>query len=179
MANTYVQIGSTVTVGSGGAATINFSSIPATFTDLVVKVSARSAVVDLTTYIDMTINGDTGAYYDHKNVSGMYNSTVTTQTFSNQNSFYLYQMSASNATASTFSNIEVYIPNYTSTNSKSISADGVAESNTATGTNRALALSAGLYHPVSNVAITSITLTGNGGNFEQYSTASLYGIKNS
>lgn len=178
MATTYVKI-ATVNVPLLGAATMAFTSIPSTYTDLCIKISARSAVVDLTTYIDMTINGDTGAYYDHKNVSGMYNSTVTTQTFSSQNSFYLYQISASTATASTFSSNEVYIPNYTSTVNKSISVDGTAESNTAAGSNRATALSAGLYHPASNVAITSITLTGNGGNFAQYSTATLYGISKS
>ena len=37
MANTYVAI-ATVTVGSGGAASIDFTSIPATYTDLVVKL---------------------------------------------------------------------------------------------------------------------------------------------
>ena len=37
MANTYVLISSS-TVGSGGAASIDFSSIPATYTDLVLKL---------------------------------------------------------------------------------------------------------------------------------------------
>jgi hypothetical protein len=46
MANTYEAI-ATVEVGSGGAATIEFTSIPATYTDLVVKVSARNARVDV------------------------------------------------------------------------------------------------------------------------------------
>ena len=40
MATTYKAI-STVTVGSGGAASITFSSIPATYTDLVLKISGR------------------------------------------------------------------------------------------------------------------------------------------
>ena len=179
MPNTYTKIAS-VAVGGAGAATMAFSAIPATYTDLCVKISGRNLQTpDLTTYIDMTINSDTGAYYDQKNVSGFFNSTVSNQTWSNQNSFYVYQINATASTASTFSNIELYIPNYTSTNSKSISVDGVAESNTAAGNVRVTALSAGLYHPASNVAITAITLTANGGNFVQYSTATLYGIKNS
>jgi hypothetical protein len=41
MANTYIQIGSTVTVGAGGSTTITFSSIPATYTDLILKFSLR------------------------------------------------------------------------------------------------------------------------------------------
>jgi hypothetical protein len=178
MANTYVKI-SSVTVPLLGQAAISFTSIPSTYTDLLIKISARNAVVDVTTYIDMIINGDTGAYYDQKNISGFFNSSVSQQTWSNQNSFYLYQINSSTSTASTFSNDEVYLPNYTSTTAKSISVDGVAESNTSSGTNRVTALSVGLYHPASNTAITSITLTANGGNFVQYSTATLYGISKS
>ena len=42
MANTYVAI-ATVTVGSGGAANITFSSIPQTYTDLLLSLSLRGA----------------------------------------------------------------------------------------------------------------------------------------
>ena len=42
MATTYTLI-SSVTVGSGGAASIEFTSIPSTYTDLVLKLSARSS----------------------------------------------------------------------------------------------------------------------------------------
>jgi hypothetical protein len=40
MANTYTLIASSVTVGSGGAANIEFTSIPATYTDLVSALSS-------------------------------------------------------------------------------------------------------------------------------------------
>lgn len=40
MMATYIKIGS-VEVGAGGASSIDFSSIPATYTDLVLKMSAR------------------------------------------------------------------------------------------------------------------------------------------
>ena len=39
----------TVTVGSGGAANITFSNIPQTYTDLVIKISARSNRSDYST----------------------------------------------------------------------------------------------------------------------------------
>jgi hypothetical protein len=178
MALTYTAI-ATVTVGSGGAANIEFTSIPATYTDLLVKLSCRTdGTGDLTTYVDMVINNDTGAYYDQRNVSGMLNGTITNQSWTNQNSFYVYQVNTNSSTTNTFSNTEVYIPNYTSTNNKSISQDGVSESNTSASNNRALALVAGLYHPASNVAITSLKFTPSSNNFAQYSTATLYGIKN-
>jgi hypothetical protein len=40
MATTFIKIAS-VTVGSGGAASMDFTSIPSTYTDLVIKVSTR------------------------------------------------------------------------------------------------------------------------------------------
>jgi hypothetical protein len=43
MANTYTLI-SSVTVGSGGAANIEFTSIPQTYTDLLYKISGRLSV---------------------------------------------------------------------------------------------------------------------------------------
>ena len=179
MATTYKAI-ATVTVTGATAANIEFTSIPGTYTDLLVKLSCRtSGTGDLTTYVDMIINNDTGAYYDQKNVSGMLDGTVTNQSWPNQNSFYVYQANTNSSTASTFSNIELYIPNYTSTNNKSISQDGVSESNTSSSANRAFALVAGLYHPASNVAITSLKFTPFSNSFVQHSTATLYGIKNS
>ena len=77
------------------------------------------------------------------------------------------------ATASTFGNAEIYIPNYASSNNKSVSADFVSETNAA---DAIFGLTAGLWANTS--AITSIKLTP-AAAFAQYSTATLYGIKNS
>lgn len=97
MATTYVKI-ATATAAAGGSAFLELTSIPSTYTDLMVKLSCRSTGTgDLTTYVDMVINSDTGAYYDHRNVSGMLNGTVTNQTFSNQNAFYVYQIDTDSA----------------------------------------------------------------------------------
>ena len=80
-----------------------------------------------------------------------------------------------NATASTFGNTMLYIPNYTSSNNKSSSSDGVAETNA---TNVNMAMIANLWS--NTAAITSIKLTpATGATLQQYSTATLYGIKNS
>jgi hypothetical protein len=46
----------TVEVGSGGAADIEFTSIPATYTDLVVKLSVRTGFAG-DTNDDMLLNG--------------------------------------------------------------------------------------------------------------------------
>jgi hypothetical protein len=81
---------------------------------------------------------------------------------------------AATSTANTFGNVAIYIPNYTSSNNKSISVDGVGENNATT----AFAdLYAGLW--ANSSAITSITLYNIISDFAEFSTATLYGIKNS
>lgn len=168
MANTYEAI-ATVTVGSGGAANITFSSIPATYTDLVVKISARTTATN-GSYITMGFNGSTSSFSNRT----LYGSGGSVGSFTVPTRFGGY-INNSGTTANTFSNTEIYIPNYTSANNKSFSDDGASETN---GTAAELSLSAGLWSNTS--AITSIELgVGDAGNFAEYSTATLYGIKNS
>jgi hypothetical protein len=165
MATTYEAI-ATVTVGSGTAATMSFTSIPGTYTDLVLKISGRSTSDNIG--IDISFNGaSTNQSYRRLRGDGSAASstTLTSIRVINNNS---------GATASTFGNTEVYIPNYAGSNNKSVSADGVNENNA---TEAFADLGAGLWSVTD--AITSITLTPNLGNFAQYSTATLYGIKNS
>jgi len=84
--------------------------------------------------------------------------------------------SGANATANTFGNDELYIPNYTGSTYKSISSDTVSESNGSAPSDAIASLWAGLWN--NTAAITSITLSpGAGGTFVQYSTFHLYGIK--
>jgi hypothetical protein len=178
MANTFVKI-ATVSVGAGGTATITFSSISSTYTDLCLKLSTRdNNAVPTDSYLNINFNSDTGANYSSRVLTGT-GSTTASSGFLAQNNGYIYQGDSAGATASTFSNIEVYIPNYTGNKAKSFSNDGVAESNVTTSTgSRFLALSAGLWSGTS--AITRIDITpGFGGLFVQYTTAILYGIKNS
>lgn len=173
MPNTMTLINS-VTVGAGGTSTITFSSIPSTYTDLCIKVSARSSSNNDRRILFVRFNGATSGYND-KTVRG-YNGGVASQTDNGgNNSIGVYDISAATATASTFGSVEIYVPNYTSSNNKSVSADGASESNSALAVT---AITAGLSNVTS--AITSIDLLLDGtGNFVQYSNAYLYGIKNS
>ena len=171
MPNTY-QVISSVTVGSGGAANITFSSIPQTFTDLVVKLSgrsSRSAAVGEEFYL--TFNGNTSSYSERQ-LRGDGSSAIS-QTFSGSSIQQLGQPGAG-ATASVFGNWEFYIPNYAGSNNKSISLDGVTENNA---TQAYQYLEAGLWS--NSAAITSITISAGSYLAVQYSTAVLYGIKNS
>lgn len=167
MPNTMILI-SAVTVGSGGASTIDFTSIPQTYTDLCLKISARNSDTGTANNLYVGFNGSTSNQSARKLVGN--GSSASSSTDGN----IIVNMTAASATANTFNNAEIYIPNYTSSNNKSISMDSVNENNAADATSR---LEAGLWSITA--AITSINLSGQSGNFVQYSTAYLYGIKNS
>jgi hypothetical protein len=171
MANTYKAL-STVTVGAGGAASISFTNIPQTYTDLVLKFSTRDGRTGIAVSdIRFNFNG-TGV---GTNISGryMYGNGTSATSVTISSSGELAFGTAAGATASTFGNAEVYIPNYIAGVNKSVSSDSVAETNATGGYQLLLA---GLW---SNTApITSIEMTPFTSPFAQYSTATLYGVFN-
>jgi hypothetical protein len=168
MANTYVKI-ATVTVGSGGTANMTFSSIPSTYTDLVLKISGRTNVADYVDFCKVQFNGvatnqSERALRGNGSAANSYSDTL------------IYSATNGNtSTTSTFGNLELYIPNYAGSTNKSVSLDGVNENNATA----ALAeMQAGLWS--STAAITSIALVPYTGTlWQQYSTATLYGISKS
>jgi hypothetical protein len=170
MANTFELIASS-TVGSGGAASIDFSSIPATFTDLVLKLSARCNNASVLTIVNMTYNGSTTGY-SSRYLEGNGSSAASGLGSTSANS--LVGAVGNNATASTFGNVEVYIPNYAGSTNKSASSDQVLETNATT---TFMELYAYLWSDTA--AINQITLTpASSATFLQHSTAYLYGVKN-
>ena len=174
MANTYEAI-ATVTVGSGGAANIEFTSIPATYTDLQILYSLRSDNASNYDNIIFTVNNATTTFNERLLFGDGSNAgSAVPGGGRTSNIQFLYTNSAS-STANIFANGSIYIPNYAGSTNKSFSFDSVSENNA---TNAIAALNAGIWSTTS--AITSIKLVGNNStNFVQYSTATLYGIKNS
>lgn len=172
MANTFELI-SAAEVGSGGASDITFNTITADWTDLCVKWSLRSASSSWSN-INVVLNGSTSGY-SMKFIQGAGSGTPSSYSSSTyaDSTFYGYNAGTSQ-TASTFSNGEIYIPNYAGSNYKSISGDNVSETN---GTTAYSHLVADLWS--NTAAITSIKIfDANTGNLAQYSTAYLYGVKN-
>jgi len=173
MASTLVAL-QTVTVGAGGAANIQFTSIPATYTDLQLVLSLRSNRAQTTDNINFKFNSSTFGY------SGRYLGGSGSAASSSSNSGFAYFdgsifINGNTSTSNTFSNISLYIPNYTSSNNKSISADSIEEDNTTTAYSR---IAAGLW--ANSEIINSILIySDNAANFVQYSTATLYGVYNS
>ena len=170
MANTYIQI-ATVSVGSGGAANMEFTSIPATYTDLIVVASMRSDAAVVSPNVKLQFNGSTTGYSERL-VYGNGSAAASANRASTE-ILYIYG-NGSSATASTFGSLNVYIPNYASANNKSVSVDTVNENNATAAT---AGLTAGLWSNAA--AITSVKLTPETGSFVQYSTATLYGISKS
>lgn len=164
---TYIKIASN-TVGSGGAASVTFSSIPSTYTDLVVKLSLRNGT-NADNSLGMSFNASS-ANFTSKYIQG---SGSAAYSFSRSDYFQLAIVNESSSTANTFASADVYIPNYRSSNYKSFSIDTATENNSSSAN---MELVAGLWS--NTAAITSITFTAGAGSFAQYSTATLYGISN-
>jgi len=169
MANTYIAI-ATVEVGAGGAAGFDFQNIPQTYTDLVLKISGRATEVDNATGLRFILNNDTA----NITVKAIRAIGTTPVSFSINYGLVGY-LGASQSTANTFGTADIYIPNYTSSNYKSVSTDAVLPSNTAA--NNYATLSAFLWS--STAAVTRVTAYSIGYDWVQYSSATLYGIKNS
>ena len=177
---TYIQIGSTVTVGAGGAASIDFTSIPSTYTDLLLKLSLRSSNADgFTGNATMRLNANSGANYSFRTLFAA-TASPASGNGSAGTSVTIGGTDGASLTANTFNNAEIYLPNYAGSNNKSFSVDTVSENNASTDYTYQLLLEAGLWSQTT--AINQITIysgTVGSTNFLQYSTASLYGIKNS
>lgn len=170
MAYTYSKIAS-VTVGSGGASSIDFLAIPQNYTDLVIKASLRNTDSATNRQIRLRFNSNSNSIYSYRNLQGEGSSVVST-TESSISQTFSGIADAATATSNVFGNAEYYIPNYTGSAYKSISGDSVQENNATEGYQN---LTAALM--ASSSPITSISIITNSGNWVQYSTATLYGIK--
>ncbi len=173
MPDTFVKIAS-VTVGSGGAASMTFSSIPSTYTDLCIEISARGTRASIVDAVSFKFNSDTTAA--NYKIVNLYGTGSATGSFSG--STYIIEngwISGATATANTFGSTTLYAPNYTSSNAKSFSVDSASENN-ATGA----WMNMSAYSWTGTAAISTIEIiSGYSASFVQYSTATLYGIKSS
>jgi hypothetical protein len=151
-----------ITVGAAGASSVTFSGIPQTgYTDLVVKCSMRSSTTDNS--LSLQFNGS--GINANRKIEG----DGSAASSSNRTDFYLTGVvNPSNATASTFGNFELYIPNYTGNANKSFSVDAVTENNA---TLAYASLFSGIWN--NTAAITSLTI---GNALAANSTFYLYGV---
>jgi hypothetical protein len=169
---TYKKIAD-ATVGSGGAASIDFTSIPATYTDLVIKLSARNAHASAFSFVKLEVNSNTSAIYSDRLLFG----TGSTAGSASSTPLLDIYVSGANATASTFGSAEIYFPNYAGSTNKSVSIDSVSENNA---TDARQGLTAGLISTtsaISSIQLKAVIDSSTSTTFVQYTTATLYGIK--
>lgn len=174
----------TVTVGAGGQSGIQFSNIPQTYTDLVILVSAKtSRTQDDTAFepLQLRFNSSTSGYRS-KNLQGLPGTgyQVLSGGTTGETSMQIGEATGTfSDTTSTFSNQIYYITNYTNATYKSIHCDSVTEGNRIYTCTQ---MDAGLWE--NTAAITSLEIFPRyrsphayGTVFQQYSTATLYGVK--
>jgi len=159
----------TVTLGSDSAS-ITFSSIPQTYTDLMIVLSVRTSNTEFGQSVRVRPNGSTTN--GSERVLRAFNGS-SVSSYTDAYAAITDNQLGSGATANTFGSAQLYIPNYTSTTAnKSMSSEGVSETNAAGGR---LDIIASLW--ASTAAITSIVLdNSNGYNLNTGTSATLYGI---
>jgi len=173
MPNTFTLIASS-TVGAGGSAAISFSSIPATYTDLVVYMSARSTGTsgNAQGFCYLSFNGSTANFSSRRLFQD------GTSVGSDSAGRFAAYIPNNAATANTFGTMVLYLPNYTSSNNKSYSVNQGMENNSST--NYLQGLTAGLWSDTAVINALSIGGVINSdsstASFAQHSSAQLYGI---
>ena len=164
----------TVTVGSGGASSIEFTSIPGTYQHLQIRGIGRtdrtSAAAD---QLRLRVNGDsTNANYAIHFLTGT-GAAAGAEGYTSQGLWNTYNtLTGPSATTSIFGGVVIDILDYSSTSkNKVMRAFGGQDRNGA----GELGITSGLW--LSTSAVTSLELIKIGSNFVQHSTFALYGVK--
>jgi hypothetical protein len=167
MPRTYEPI-ATQTLGSSQS-NITFSSIPGTYTDLIVAGQIRGAAGD---NLVLRFNSDTGSNYSHTTLWGN-GSTAASLRRTNGTFSYIIGEGLIPTAANTFATVLIHINNYSNTTTNKTL---LARSGTLSSTNPEVSLLAGLWR--STAAITTVGLITPGGSYlAADSTFTLYGIK--
>lgn len=156
----------TVSVGSGGASSIAFSDIPGGFQHLQVRGALRHNTADRGSTI--RFNSDSGNNYAWHRVFGDGASATASATTSTSNIF-AHVGAASTADAVGGFVLDILDYGNTSKNKTTRSLTGTDANG-----NGYVMLTSGLW--MSTSAVTSITFTVDG-NYEQFSTVALYGVR--
>jgi hypothetical protein len=165
MPKTYEPI-ATQTLGSDSAS-VTFSSIPQTYTDLILVAFARSTRAATADNSGIRFNADSGTNYSFTRLwgsgTGAFSSRATNETYAYS------RINAASTTAGVFSPIIHNIMNYSNTvTNKTVITRGNATSD-------AVELNASLWR--NTAAISSILFFAENGNLLSGSTFTLYGIK--
>ena len=164
----------TTTVGSGGTASVTFSSISQTYTHLQIRWLMRSNRASGTNDgLQVRFNSDTGSNYSNHLLYGD-GSGAYAAAGANTTSMPLGYGSSNNTTANIFGAGVIDILDYTNT-SKYTTARGLTGLDT-NGSDGTIGLASGSWRNLN--AVTSITIfPGTGTLFNEYTQIALYGVK--
>jgi hypothetical protein len=169
--NSYESI-STVTVGSGGSATVTFSSIPATYTHLQIRAIARSEAALANSSWQVRFNSDTATNYSYHALFGE-GTTASAENAVTSNTMYFGQVIGNTSTASAFSALVCDILDYKDTNK--YTTIRTLTGFDANGSGRIFLSSANWRN---TAAVSTITIISGGAvDIAEYSQFALYGIK--
>jgi hypothetical protein len=176
--NSYESI-QTFTVGSGGQSSISFTSIPATYKHLQIRILAQT---NRGTYgidqMNMRFNSDSGSNYSWHTLVGQGSGTPNASAASSVSVIQAGEGSIGTTTGGTFGGAVIDILDYAETSKYKTSRmlSGVDLNGTVGGLGGWITFSSGNWRSTS--AITSISLGPTVGTlFSQYSSFALYGIK--
>jgi len=161
----------TVTVGSGGASSIEFTSIPGTYQHLQIRGISRLAAGTLPT-VWAQFNDDTASNYACHTLRGD-GSSATADAGASQSGAFSISSAGGGQTASVFSGFVIDILDYASTSKYKTLRSMTGGDFNGTGW---IDLRSALW--MSTSAVTKIKLAHTGStNFSQHTTAALYGIR--
>lgn len=163
----------TVTVGAGGASSIEFTSIPSTYTHLQIRGLVKNNSTSLTADVNqLQFNADTATNYNTHYLQGD-GAAATSAAVANSPSIYAGICARSNASYTSMFGVSVIdVLDYTNTNkNKTVRTLSGVDMNGS----GYLFYSSGAWRNTN--AITSIKLFVSGNNYVQYSSFALYGIK--
>jgi hypothetical protein len=162
----------TVTVGAGGTSSINFTSIPQTYTHLQIRGIFRDNQVSGINNASLRINGDTASNYAvhdmYGNGSNALASNGTARTSINSAPW----MTSAGSFSGNFAASIIDILDYTSTSKTKVVRVLQGGENNFSGI---VLVTSGLWNSTS--AVTSLTILSGTNTIQQYSTAALYGIR--
>jgi hypothetical protein len=162
----------TTTVGGGGAATITFSSIPSTYTHLQIRALTRGSQATASNLWTVRFNSDTGNNYYGTHLVYGNGSSAGVYVNSQANLMYWADLVGSSTSANIFATSVTDILDYANTNKNKTVRTLYGWDANGSGT---MALASSLWMSIS--AVNSITIFPQSGDFSQYSSFALYGIK--
>jgi hypothetical protein len=149
---------------SSPVTTVEFTSIPQGYTDLIIRMSARSNASG-TINGKLTFNNTTTGYSERLlyGISAASASTTSIQ--------WATVVNANNSVANVFSSSNIYIANYAGSTNKTVATESVEEDNAGTANTW---MDAGLWS--NSAAITSIQIPTSSNSYVANSTFTLYGV---